>query len=248
MGGRTGASRNKQMTKLIGKYMSKASKGRYTAPSLVANVTTPGDRSLFAGLSPKDVPVPNLKPGVMTQVAAASVPVPLPPKPIVEPEIVTGSIIRVPQKPDLQAALRRKTMAYASTSSVPTPRAPELAIRKVRTQPIQVASAGADVPLPDAPKSSSVTVATNNVAEPKPAWQVQIAAAESEDAAVAMLKKASSAMGSRLRGYVPYTEPVESGGATLYRARFVGFETKTAAWDACSSLKRKRFNCYAIYQ
>ena len=248
MGGRTGASRNKQMTKLIGKYMPKASKGRYTAPSLVANVSTPGDRSLFAGLKPKDVPVPDLKPGVMTQVAAASIPVPLPPKPIVEPEIVTGSIIRVPQKPDLQAALRRKTMAYASTSSVPTPRAPELAIRKVRTKPIQVASAGAEIPLPDAPKSSSVTVATNNVAEPKPAWQVQIAAAESEDAAVAMLKKASSVMGSRLRGYVPYTEPVESGGATLYRARFVGFETKTAAWDACSSLKRKRFNCYAIYQ
>lgn len=42
MGGRTGASRNKQMTKLIGRYLPKASKGRYTAPSLVANVTTPG--------------------------------------------------------------------------------------------------------------------------------------------------------------------------------------------------------------
>jgi D-alanyl-D-alanine carboxypeptidase len=93
-----------------------------------------------------------------------------------------------------------------------------------------------------------VTLATNNIVEPQPGWQVQIAAADSEDAAVAMLKKARTAAGSTLRGYDPYTEPVASGGATLYRARFVGFETKTAAWNACSTLKRKRFNCYAVYQ
>ncbi|MBL6431634.1 MAG: SPOR domain-containing protein [Alphaproteobacteria bacterium] len=44
------------------------------------------------------------------------------------------------------------------------------------------------------------------------------------------------------------SEPVEADGTTLYRARFVGFKTKTAAWDACKTLKRNKFNCYAVYQ
>ncbi|MDN3719569.1 SPOR domain-containing protein [Roseibium salinum] len=52
-----------------------------------------------------------------------------------------------------------------------------------------------------------------------------------------------------MRGRSPYTEPVETDGQTLYRARFVGFETKTAAWNACKTLKKKaKYACFAIYQ
>lgn len=261
LGGRSGASRNAQMKKLIAQYLPKATRGRRTAPALVASAPA-SSRPAYAEL--RNVPVPDLKPSVAVAVAAA-LPSPAPAAPIPLPvsapiqvasaasePIVTGSIVPVPQKADLKAALRRKTLAYAGANQVPTPRAPDLAIRSVRTQAIHVANAQAQQqearPLPDAPKSASVTLATNNIVEPQPGWQVQIAAADSEDAAVAMLKKARTAAGSTLRGYDPYTEPVASGGATLYRARFVGFETKTAAWNACSTLKRKRFNCYAVYQ
>lgn len=261
IGGRTGASRNQQMTRLIGEYLPKASRGRYTAPSLVANVQTPDRRPASVALA--EIPVPAVKPAAPVTLAAAAVPVPVaaaavsvpvaaatpvpvPPRPVAGPEIVTGSIVRVPQKPDLKEALRRKTLAFAGADA-PTPRAPDLAIRTVATQTIRVAP-DEGVPLPDTPASASVTVATNNVSEPAPGWQVQIAAAESEDAAIAMLKRAKDAMGPALRGMEPHTEPVESGGATLYRARFVGFDSKTAAWNACTGLKRKRFNCFAVYQ
>lgn len=253
MGGRSGASRNAQMKKLIGQYLPKATRGKRTAPALVASAPAVAAPKPLAYAELRNVPVPDLKPQAqLIQLAQASKPD--------QAEIVTGSIIPVPQKPDLKAMLRQKALQVASLNAprapIAAPRVP--AVRSVKTQTIRVTAkpdavaAAAPVTsapdLPDVPANASVTVAANNAADPVPGWQVQIAAAESEDAAIAMLKKAKGALGSGLRGYDPYTEPVESGGTTLYRARFVGFETKTAAWNACSSLKRKRFNCYAVYQ
>ena len=37
-------------------------------------------------------------------------------------------------------------------------------------------------------------------------------------------------------------------GTTYYRARFGGFGSKTAAWDACAALKKKKISCYAVQQ
>jgi D-alanyl-D-alanine carboxypeptidase len=61
-----------------------------------------------------------------------------------------------------------------------------------------------------------------------------------------MLAKASSSVGGALRSASPYTETFSKGNATYYRARFVGFNSKQAAWDACASLKKKSFGCYAV--
>jgi D-alanyl-D-alanine carboxypeptidase len=41
-----------------------------------------------------------------------------------------------------------------------------------------------------------------------------------------------------------FTEKVEKGGATLWRARFAGFEGGEAQ-QACNSLKRSGFACFA---
>ena len=119
-------------------------------------------------------------------------------------------------------------------------------------RPVEVASLNPEMPLPRAmPDDSDDTsdlVATNNSRADEPTWQIQIAAAESEAGAIKMLKKAKAAHGSALRGTVPVTEEVDSGGQTLYRARFAGFSTKSKAWGACKTLKRSKFACYAIYQ
>ena len=261
MGGRTGASRNAQMKKLIGRYLPKATRGKRTTPMLIANT---GSRGLnFADL--RNVPVPRAKPVLL---ASASLtperkPVALPTKepkakPISEghvvtaaagPNVITGSIIPVPQKPDLQAALLRKTRALGF-AQVPVPPAKVPSVRSVQTETIRIAAAEGvdDVELPDAPPSATVTVAANNTADPEPGWQIQIAAAETEDGAISMLKTAKNRVGPALRGRDPYTEPVSANGTTLYRARFVGFDTKSAAWKACDALKRKRFSCYAVYE
>ncbi|ERI16588.1 D-alanyl-D-alanine carboxypeptidase [Ochrobactrum sp. EGD-AQ16] len=77
-------------------------------------------------------------------------------------------------------------------------------------------------------------------------WAIQIGSLPSEGQARDMLAKASATAGGTLRAASPYTETFSKGSATFYRARFVGFSSKQAAWDACASLKKKNFGCYAV--
>jgi D-alanyl-D-alanine carboxypeptidase len=44
---------------------------------------------------------------------------------------------------------------------------------------------------------------------------------------------------------MPFTEPVVKGNATLYRARFSGFDHDRAE-AACRYLKRNEFECLAV--
>jgi len=149
----------------------------------------------------------------------------------------------------MQAALAKRDVSAAPQ---PLPAGP-VPTRSVEVQTINVAA----VPVATVPAVSvdttetaedSVTVATTDTAEAEPGWQVPLAATETEGQAITMLKNAKAKTGAALRGRVPYTEPVESGGQTLYRARFVGFDTKSAARKACRSLKRAKYACFAIYQ
>jgi len=313
MGGRSGASRNAQMTKLIGRYLPKASRGRKTEPLIAHQAIQP----TFVASALKNPPLPNAKPGSepvpatgapmvlafsadgnartvptpapapapvvpQTQIATASaapvaVPgfgddVPLPPKAIKRRFDSTFAVATAlppipPESPDaplttnsisktalLQAAedVRSEQAAAEGSRSQPAP------TRSVKVETISVATApAATVPVETIPAeiaeeqetdSDTVTVATSDSSEAEPGWQVQIAATETEGQAITMLKDAKSRTGSALRGRVPYTEPVESGGQTLYRARFVGFDTKTAAWNACKTLKKAKYACFAIHQ
>ncbi|MDT6938770.1 D-alanyl-D-alanine carboxypeptidase [Brucella pseudogrignonensis] len=77
-------------------------------------------------------------------------------------------------------------------------------------------------------------------------WAIQVGSLPSEGQARDMLTKVSSSVGAPLRSASPYTETFVKGNATFYRARFVGFSSKQAAWDACASLKKKNFGCYAV--
>ncbi|MEP3047591.1 MAG: SPOR domain-containing protein [Roseibium sp.] len=323
MGGRTGARRNAQMTKLIGRYLPKASKGKRTVPLLVSK--TPVVRT-FDAAALKVPPLPQKKPGAAPQpatgapmvlatsepavvtAAATSSPItvpgfgnriPLPPKAINRRMDDTFSIATalppIPrQSPDaplttqsiskaqlLQAARRAtgsegltlnqnvsQTVALGSqsveTTSIKTVKVETMSVEPIKVEtvkidpvnraPVKVKSVKIAVsPAPETVPAANdttetVTVATSDRQDIEPGWQVQIAAAETEGQAITMLKKAKAKTGKALRGIMPHTEPVDSNGQTLYRARFVGFETKTAAWNACKSLKRAKYACFAIYQ
>lgn len=317
MGGRTGASRDAQMKKLIAQYLRKASRGKRTAPPIPRpGVSAPA----LVAKRLEDVPLPNAKPVTIVVAEAEeeaagspmilsfaetgssiavpapapaapsapapapvpgfgnSVPVPpkmvkqrfddvfavanaLPPVPPQSPEepLTTNSITRSAL---LQAAQRSSGEAVTegeirTASLQPVRTAKSVKVETIRIDPVNVetvpagaveqAVAQAD---PDATDdgNDTVTVATSDTQGVDPGWQIQIAATESEGQAVQMLKNARAKTGSALRGRSPYTEPVEVGGQTLYRARFVGFETKSAAWKACGSLKKAQYACFAIYQ
>ena len=229
-GGRTGRSRDAQMAKLINKYLPRAKTGPKTAPLLVSR----GITSKFVAAELKNVPLPAKKPGQSAPAAVlAAAPIAVP-----APAPTTVALVAPPAKSELDSV--------EITGTVPVP--PKLV--KQRMAGAFEAAGLVPVPpvMPERPDETTDTVATSDTQDQEPSWQVQIAATETESDAVEMLKRASTATGSKLRHRVPYTEPVEANGQTLYRARFVGFDTKTAALSACKTLKRAKFACYAIYQ
>ncbi|GGC57422.1 serine hydrolase [Chelatococcus reniformis] len=75
-------------------------------------------------------------------------------------------------------------------------------------------------------------------------WVIQLGATEDEAEAEKLLASAKGASAA-LKGASPFTEKVVRGSATLYRARFSGFDPD-AAQAACKSLKRSGFACFAI--
>lgn len=77
-------------------------------------------------------------------------------------------------------------------------------------------------------------------------WVIQVASAPSEEDARRVLERTAEKASSLLADAKPFTEVFELKGQTYYRARFAGFESKTAAWDACASLKKKKVDCYAV--
>ncbi len=100
--------------------------------------------------------------------------------------------------------------------------------------PVQVASIDAAAPAPEAAREPE-----------RSEWVVQIAAVDSRDAALQMLDNARQRVGSPLNRATPFTEPVQTGGTTLHRARFSGFDTQSQARDACRQLERRGFACFA---
>ncbi|WP_439530416.1 serine hydrolase [Pannonibacter sp.] len=273
IGGTTGRSRDAQMVKLINTYMKQASTGRRTAPAIVsrsgplavAAMTETKPSAPLKVRAPLKAPIPGVKPEIeprpvavalanvtppkeaprspQAPVAAVAIPVPAPAAP------VAAIPVPVPQQPAETAAL--------TTGSIPNPRfaaafdaVAETPVETVPAPETQTAAIAPAAPLRSKVKSedTTVTVATNNASEAAPGWQVQIGAAESETAAIGLLKKAREATGSVLRRNDPHTEPVNSNGQTLFRARFVGFDDKNSALSACKTLKKAKFNCYAVYQ
>jgi D-alanyl-D-alanine carboxypeptidase len=77
-------------------------------------------------------------------------------------------------------------------------------------------------------------------------WMVQIAAAESEDGANALLNKARAKAGKAVASASNFIELTEKNGQTLHRARFAGFSSQDAAVQACNALKKQKVSCFAV--
>jgi serine-type D-Ala-D-Ala carboxypeptidase (penicillin-binding protein 5/6) len=77
-------------------------------------------------------------------------------------------------------------------------------------------------------------------------WQVQIAASPSAKAAMDLLTKAQSKTGGALANASPSAQAVGKGGSKVYRARFIGFDSRDAAASACTALKKHDFDCLLL--
>lgn len=78
----------------------------------------------------------------------------------------------------------------------------------------------------------------------KTGWMIQLGAVDDADKANALLARARNTAHVVPAKAWAFTEKVQKGGETLYRARFAGLEEGAAA-AACKSLKRSGFSCFA---
>ena len=223
MGGTSGRSRDNQMAGLINAYMPRASTRGGGALIAKAGGDNP-IKALAKVLLPKhDAPTPD-------------------DKPMVEDDAVASN--DDPTSADEQSA-GEQTVAAVEES------APVVKTRKVKTvivtapkvETAQMVAAYAE-PTPASPPA----VDPVNTASVPSGWAVQVASSPKQSEAQAFLDKTAKQAPKILASASGFTVAFDKDGETYYRARFCGFGSKDAAWNACNALKKKKITCYAVQQ
>ncbi len=98
---------------------------------------------------------------------------------------------------------------------------------------------------PVAPDSTGSVTNAEEVADLPSGWMIQIGAPNDVGKANDLLERAKAEGHGTLNHAKAFTEKVQKGTETLYRARFAGLEAD-AAEAACKSLKHAGFACFTI--
>jgi D-alanyl-D-alanine carboxypeptidase len=230
LGGSSGSSRDARMQKLVEEYIKKASRGPRTAalilPTGVSGPIEVQEEAVeVAPALVAELPMPRLRPDSIVTAYAAD---------------ATGSIT---------AAAAATAVA---TGQAPADQIAALVPDEFRAQgdiaDDQDGIADAVMPPPPAPIAAVPADAADRFADMPvmSGWKIQLAAAPTQQGALVILQRARSEGAALFPDAAPYTEPVEKGSETLYRARFAGFAGKEEAQAACAFLVKKKFACYAI--
>ncbi|MDH6229459.1 D-alanyl-D-alanine carboxypeptidase [Mesorhizobium soli] len=224
MGGASGGARDNHMVELIQRYLPQASNGGKRG-QLVARAESSPSGAIAKVLLPKNAaPTPDAKPDGDVDVA------------------VDNDEEKAPVK--VADAAPAKATEHAKTpETVPAPALQAYA----EPAPFQRADTETDDDAEDAPAPTVQHVDPVKTASVSPTgWVVQIASAPSREGAEAILDKTTKQAGGVLARASGFTVQFEKGGVTYHRARFGGFQSKVAAWDACTALKKKKISCYAV--
>ncbi|MER9684782.1 SPOR domain-containing protein [Mesorhizobium sp. M0139] len=228
MGGTSGRSRDNQMAGLINAYMPRASTRGGGALVAKAGGDNPVKALAKVFLPKHDAPTPDGKP-------------------IVEDDAVASN--DDPTSADEESA-EGQSADEQTVAAVEDP-APVVKTRKVKTvivtapkvETAQIVAAYAE-PTPVSPQA----VDPVNTASVPAGWAVQVASSPKQSEAQAFLDKTAKQAPKVLGAASGFTVAFEKDGETYYRARFGGFRSKDAAWNACNALKKKKIACYAVQQ
>jgi D-alanyl-D-alanine carboxypeptidase len=199
-------------------------------------VTTPAPVEPVPTPSPKTT-APAPKALAMAPAAAPVEPAPAPaPKvPMSAAKIVAAlAPAAAPAAPEPVAVPAPVVAAPAAAPIAPTP-------ARAATPVAVAAVAPAPEAIPPEPKREAVRVAPLRTG-----WIIQIGAFDVEHDAQQRLTTAQAKIGHALDRADPFTEPVQKGDKTLYRARFAGFQQKDEAEAICKQLKRNDIDCMTI--
>jgi len=223
MGGKTGASRNAQMKKLIDTYLPKAS--RRGNGDLVAKVATPTG-SVYAEL-PEIGPVPRSRDFTDLRVALA----------YSEP----------PSAPDVPVPASRPVIGKTALIEGLNRQRATLAPGHDAKQAFAAALKSEQEPATPTGEGDVDEIVTASTALPS-GWVIQIGATPDRNEAVKLLSEAQSRTGGLLASAQPFTVVTKLEGEQLHRARFAGFDSKSEAWSACKQLKKAGYGCWATEQ
>jgi len=187
--------------------------------AVAAATTTPSAARI---VQTERIVAPDTEPVVASSVGATTTPQTL--RWVVGAPATTGSVARARELP-------QEASAYAETqaSALPTP----------SPRPVRVASASNDI-------EGAPQVAPTAERQPvRKGWFIQIGATTAPDSAQALLSDAKSKGGRVLSSAEPFTEVYAKGDTTYYRARFAGFNERSAD-AACKALKRSSVSCFAV--
>jgi D-alanyl-D-alanine carboxypeptidase len=202
-------------------------------------------------------------PAVKTAKAAPIVAQPAAPSAAPTAAPITVATAAPPPEPEAPAAARAETTPEparpplaragflgvlpartAAVTEAPPPPAPPSAAAPSRLEPAPVREAAPprETTQPASPPAASVPTSRPQT---RSGWVIQVGAYPAESEAKERLALAKSKASRLLASASPFTEPVQKGETTLYRARFAGFEREQAE-AACKFLKRNDVDCLAV--
>jgi D-alanyl-D-alanine carboxypeptidase len=139
--------------------------------------------------------------------------------------------------------------------NIPTPAfrpAGEIEVAAYAPDPASRVTPPAPIPAPQVDAGVAIEAETpldpvqTSSVRPTTGWAVQVGSSPSEREALEVLARTGEQASGVVGSARAFTEIFNNKGTTYYRARFGGFDTKTAAWNACNALKRQRIDCYAV--
>ncbi len=264
LGGRSGGARDAAMAALVKTTLPRAYAGTRTAP-VIAEAS---DRPRPAVIS--EATRPRAEPQVDSTATVAS-PVRAKPQPLdvaaIRPVVATTTPTTTPTNlrwstgaQPIPAAAQAYAPVEAAVAPPPRPQplvepAPAVAAAKIEARLPEMT-----VPKPEPAARPEIVARAEPVpppplvaephrlrASPVPVsrWVIQLGAPDDEGKAKDILEEARSRSRRILAKASPFTEKVVRDGATLYRARFSGFDEADSAHEACRLLKRSGFSCFA---
>jgi D-alanyl-D-alanine carboxypeptidase len=200
----------------------------------------------------------SVKPGTLQPVdptpALGFAPVPVASAPIPAAVIPVPAAIPASAKPETPKAEARavEIAKVAETpkieiAKVETPVAP-VAVETPQPRPAPAVTASRVAPAPTPSPAATRTAAAvppSVKSVVRSGWMIQVGAFTAEQEAKQRLSSIQSKASKVVDGTDPFTESVEKGGSTFYRARFAGFD-KDKAEAACKVLKRDGVECVTI--
>ncbi len=231
MGGKTGRSRDAHMRKLIASYLPKAKTGRRLTALVVPRA---GTKRSYIKLA-KIVPLPRAKTIASTiDLTTASVNAQQPSNMVVAyaPQQKLTTLPRINPTIDEVTAME--------------PASGRVATRKITTAALAILPRAANDPVGDLSTHSTILPEAAPQRALPAGWHIQLGATPSLAAANRLLAKARAKNQRLLVAMLNHTETVQKNNDTLYRARFAGFKSKSAARSACAILKKQKFACLAL--